>query len=98
MVVPPQLVRVFEEQLNIRFTIVYGMTESCGISMQTSPDDSIAGKTATIGRPLPHVEVKVADPRSGAPLARGELGEICVRGYLVMGSYFEMPGSDSERD
>jgi fatty-acyl-CoA synthase len=91
MVVPPQLVRTFEEQLNIPFTIVYGMTETCGISMQTSADDAIEDKAHTIGRPLPHVEVKICDPHAGATLAPGELGEICVRGYLVMAGYFEMP-------
>jgi fatty-acyl-CoA synthase len=91
MVIPPQLVRTFEEQLGIRFTIVYGMTETCGISIQTSPDDTLKDKANTIGRPLPHVEVKIADPSSGVALAAGELGEICVRGYLVMHGYFEMP-------
>jgi fatty-acyl-CoA synthase len=91
MLVPPQLVQTFEEHLNIRFTTVYGMTETCGISVQTSVDDAIEDKTHTIGRPLPHVEVKICDPHSGATLGSGELGEICVRGYLVMAGYFEMP-------
>jgi fatty-acyl-CoA synthase len=59
--------------------------------VQTSVDDAIEDKTHTIGRPLPHVEVKICDPHSGATLGPGELGEICVRGYLVMAGYFEMP-------
>jgi fatty-acyl-CoA synthase len=91
MVVPPQLVRTFEQQLNIRFTTVYGMTETCGISVQTSVDDDIEDKAHTVGWPLPHVEVRISDPLSGAPVAPGELGEVCVRGYLVMSGYFEMP-------
>jgi fatty-acyl-CoA synthase len=91
MVVPPELVRMFEEQLDIRFTIVYGMTETCGISVQTSLDDTIDDKAHTVGRPLPHVGVRITDPHSGAPLAPGELGQICVRGYLVMSGYFEKP-------
>jgi fatty-acyl-CoA synthase len=91
MVVPPSLVRTFEERFGIRFTIVYGMTESCGISTQTTPDDSLNDKASTVGRPLPHADVKIADPRTGETVPVGAVGEICVRGYLVMSGYFEMP-------
>jgi fatty-acyl-CoA synthase len=35
--------------------------------------------------------VRISDPLSGVPVAPGELGEVCVRGYLVMSGYFEMP-------
>ena len=53
--------------------------------------DSTPDWASTVGRPLPWVEVKIADPRSGLPLARGKSGEICTRGYAVMKGYFNNP-------
>ena len=51
-------------------TICYGMTETSPVSTQTLPDDSLHHRTATVGRAHPHVEIRVADPDSGATLAR----------------------------
>lgn len=45
---------------------------------------------ASAGRPLPGVEVAVLDD-DGAEVAVGEVGEICVRGRLVMDGYWRAP-------
>jgi fatty-acyl-CoA synthase len=66
------------------------------MSLQTLLDDSPAARFGTIGRALPGSEVRIADPRSGATLPVGGVGEICVRGYQVMSGYFERP--DATRD
>ncbi len=89
--VPPELVRRLEQRLGAPFTIVYGQTECSPVATMTHPDDSIEDKAGTIGRPLAHVEMKVADPLDGRPLPQGELGELCTRGFHVMLGYFEMP-------
>ena len=87
--VPAALVTRFEEQLGAPFTIVFGQTECSPVATMTRPDDSLADKAGTIGTPLPHVEVKIIDPDSGATLPVGRIGEFCTRGYLVMHGYFE---------
>jgi fatty-acyl-CoA synthase len=89
--VPEALVRRFERQLQAPFTIVFGQTECSPVASMTRPDDSVADKAGTIGTPLPHVEVKIVDPVSGATLPVGQVGEYCTRGYHVMLGYFENP-------
>ena len=66
----------------------YGMTET---NMNTSnPYDGnrVAG---TVGFPLPGVELRIADPESGAPLPAGEIGGIEVKGPNVFSGYWRMP-------
>ncbi|MET0444396.1 MAG: malonyl-CoA synthase [Pseudorhodoplanes sp.] len=66
----------------------YGMTET---SMNTSnpyDGDRIAG---TVGFPLPGVEIRIADPESGAVLKQGEVGVLEVRGPNVFPGYWRMP-------
>ncbi len=70
-------------------TICYGMTETSPVSFQTGRDDPVDKRVATVGRIHPHVEVKVVDPESGRVRPRGEPGELCTRGYVVMLGYWE---------
>jgi fatty-acyl-CoA synthase len=70
-------------------TICYGMTETSPVSFQTAPDDPVDKRVATVGRIHPHVEAKVIDPDTGRIVPRGQPGELCTRGYLVMLSYWD---------
>jgi len=69
-------------------TIAYGMTETSPASFQSSPDDPIERRVSTIGKVLPHLEVKIVDEH-GATVPRGGTGEICTRGYSVMIGYWD---------
>jgi fatty-acyl-CoA synthase len=69
-------------------TIAYGMTETSPVSTQCATDDPLEKRVATVGRVHPHVEIKVVDPTTGAIVARGETGELCSRGYMVMRGYW----------
>ena len=89
--VPAALVRRIEERLNIRFSIVYGTTECSPLITQTDLDDTFSDRATTLGRPMPQTDVKVADPATGTPLAPGEVGELCARGYMVMAGYNAAP-------
>ena len=78
------------------FTNGFGMTEAHGTAIQTSTDDSPEDQATTVGRPLPHVEVKITTPGSEAALPIGELGEICLRGYLTMSGYYDNAEATAE--
>jgi fatty-acyl-CoA synthase len=69
--------------------IAYGMTETSPVSTQTASDDTIDRRCGTVGRVMPHLEVKVVDPETGAVVPRGVSGEFCTRGYSVMLGYWE---------
>ena len=49
-----------------------------------------------MGRVLPHTEVKIVDVKTGKTVPRGENGELCTRGYLVMQSYYNNPKATAE--
>jgi fatty-acyl-CoA synthase len=77
-------------------TIAYGMTETSPVSTQTRKDDSLDRRVSTVGRVLPHLEVKVVDPETGLTVPRGTPGELCTRGYSVMLGYWEQPDKTAE--
>ena len=87
--VPAELVRRIEGQLGVRFCIVYGTTECSPLISMTRFDDTPEDKAETIGRPIPQVEVKIADPVTGEAVAPDVVGELCTRGYHVMKGYFD---------
>ncbi|MGX1760419.1 AMP-binding protein [Streptomyces lydicus] len=88
--------RVVAEMHMTEVSICYGMTETSPVSTQTRRDDDLAHRTATVGRVLPHIEVKVVDPASGVTVPRGAPGELCTRGYSVMLGYWEDPERTAE--
>jgi fatty-acyl-CoA synthase len=77
-------------------TICYGMTETSPVSTQTRTDDSFERKVGTVGRVMPHLEIKVVDPVTGETLPRGEAGEFCTKGYSVMLGYWNQPDKTAE--
>ena len=79
--------RILDEMHMPDVTIIYGMTETSPVSTQTRPNDSIERRVGTVGRPHPHVEIKVVSP-TGLVVRRGVQGEICTRGYSVMLGYW----------
>jgi fatty-acyl-CoA synthase len=88
--------RVMSEMHMAEVSICYGMTETSPVATQTRRDDPVGHRTATVGRALPHVEVKVVDPVSGVTLPRGTAGELCTRGYSVMLGYWDEPERTAE--
>ncbi|MDQ6838599.1 MAG: AMP-binding protein [Actinomycetota bacterium] len=83
--------RVMTEMGMGEVAICYGMTETSPVSVQTRADDDVERRTSTVGRVMPHLEVKVVDPANGLTVATGESGELCTRGYSVMLGYWDDP-------
>jgi fatty-acyl-CoA synthase len=72
------------------------MTETSPVSTQTRADDDLDRRTATVGRVMPHVEIKVVDPNTGLVVPVGTPGEVCTRGYSVMLGYWNEPAKTAE--
>ncbi|MEV0370858.1 AMP-binding protein [Streptomyces sp. NPDC050636] len=83
-----QLITETERLFSTTVFNLYGQTELASVLTLTRPDDSAELKTSTVGRPLPHAEVKIVDPRSGEVQPLGTQGEICARGYQQMIAYY----------
>jgi fatty-acyl-CoA synthase len=79
--------RVMDDMHMTEVTIGYGMTETGPLSTLTLPDDPVELRVGTVGRPLPHTEIKIVDD-DGRIVPCGEPGELCTRGYCVMRGYW----------
>ena len=77
-------------------TIAYGLTEASPVTNQTAPDDPLELRCESVGRPSPHVEVKIIDPATGKLVPLGQPGELCTRGYVVMREYYNKPEETAE--
>ncbi|MDX2315282.1 MAG: AMP-binding protein [Gammaproteobacteria bacterium] len=73
-----------------QITIAYGMTETGPVSFQTHVNDELERRVHTVGRVLPHIEIKVVDDK-GHVVPRGTAGELKTRGYCVMPGYWNDP-------
>jgi len=88
--------RVIGEMNMVDVAICYGMTETSPVSTMTRSDDTVALRTSTVGRTMPHLENKIIDPGTGLTLERGEIGELCTRGYSVISGYWNEPEKTAE--
>jgi len=71
----------------------YGMTETNG-SVCTASGAVLIEKPLTCGQPLPTVDLKIRRD-DGSEASRGEIGEIFVRGAMVMKEYCNWPEATS---
>ena len=87
--------RVISELHMGEVQIAYGMTETSPVSLQTGPQDDLERRVTTVGRTQPQLETKIIDI-DGNTVARGEIGELCTRGYSVMLGYWNNPEATRE--
>ena len=87
--------RVIEQMHMAQVQIAYGMTETSPVSLQTGPDDELELRVTTVGRTQPQLESKLVDEH-GNIVPRGEIGELCTRGYSVMLGYWDNPQATAD--
>ncbi|MED4827289.1 AMP-binding protein [Bacillus atrophaeus] len=89
---PIEVMKAVIEKMGMKeITIAYGQTEASPVITQTRADDSLQRRVETVGRALPHIEVKIVQPGTSREVARGVQGELCTRGYHVMKGYYKDP-------
>ncbi|HEY0614590.1 MAG TPA: AMP-binding protein [Candidatus Elarobacter sp.] len=82
---PASVHEEFARRFGVSILERYGSTEF-GFALSNRYD--AARHAGTVGFPLPRVDVKLADPASGAGAAPGEAGEILVHGPNVFKGYW----------
>jgi len=88
--------RVIAEMGIEQISIAFGQTETSPVSTLVRADDTLEHRCETVGQVMPHTEIKIIDPATGRIVPRGEAGEFCARGYLVMRGYWEDPERTAE--
>ncbi len=92
----PTIERALHLLPHVSFVNAYGLTETSSTIAVLTPEDHRAAvansdpraraRLASVGRPLPTIELEIRDP-TGKPVQRGQEGEIWVRGEQVSGEY-----------
>ncbi|WP_369267894.1 class I adenylate-forming enzyme family protein, partial [Streptomyces harbinensis] len=88
-VTPAPLRRAYEDTFGTPLLDAYGSTETCGSITISWPTGTRAD--ASCGLPVPGLQIRVADPRTGVEAATGEEGEVWVSGPNVMLGYHNKP-------
>ena len=77
---------------------LYGLTETTGVATALAPGAVERGhpqRLRSAGTVLPGHELRIAGP-DGRDLPVGEVGEVCVRGPLVMKGYWNRPDATAQ--
>ncbi len=90
---PVSLVESYSEA-GITLQQGFGMSEAAP-SIATLDRELALAKAGSIGKPVFHLEVKIADEQ-GQELPRGEVGELIMRGPNIMAGYWNRPRATAE--
>lgn len=74
----------------------YGMSETSNAVSRTRITDTLEKRSTTNGRPVDGVEIRIADVATNASLPSGTIGEVCLRGYVLMKGYYKQPEEDAK--
>lgn len=77
---------------NARLLNGWGMTETCPPNTVTPLNSD---NIASVGKPAPHCEIKIIDDEGGS-VKVNEIGEIIIRGWIVMDGYYKDPATTAE--
>lgn len=87
----PNRLREARELFGPILTQHYGLTEAPSTILNLNESDHLDDSLlASAGKPYPGIELQLLDPQGNA-VSPGEVGEICVRGPLLMSGYWKEP-------
>jgi len=90
---PVEVMKSFSEKFGVRVLEGYGLSETSPLA--TFNHFARASKPGTVGQPIFGVEVKCFDDEDNE-VARGERGEVVIRGSNVMKGYYKRPEATAE--
>ncbi|MGI2260167.1 AMP-binding protein [Shewanella sp. GXUN23E] len=88
---PEEVMKRVQNLMHMKEVVIgYGQTECSPINNMTERESSLEKQVTTVGRALPHTDVKIVD-EFGELLPVGHPGEVCSRGYCIMQGYWNDP-------
>lgn len=86
-----------DDGLVMRFiSFRYGSTETSTVATSIKPTDPPKKRLQTVGKPIAHTEIKIANPETGVELPCGETGEIWIRGFNIFSGYIDEEAKTKE--
>ncbi|WP_439815501.1 fatty acid--CoA ligase [Zavarzinia sp. CC-PAN008] len=95
--IPLELLRRSVETFGCGFIQLYGLTETTGPAVALLPQDhdtSGSPRMRSAGKPLPGVRLRILDG-AGRDVGVGQVGEIVLRGDVVMTGYWNLPQANA---
>ena len=87
---PPPLMNEWRTKKGIIFRQGYGLTEVGPNCFSMTDEDSVP-KTGSVGKPIFHSQMRIANPETGADVEVGEAGELLIAGPHVCSGYWRNP-------
>jgi long-chain acyl-CoA synthetase len=89
----PQAVREgFQQRFGVPLFEGYGLTETSPVVTLNVPH---LNRPGSVGKPVPGAEVRISD-ENGAPLGPEQIGEIWLKGPMIMKGYHNLPTDTAE--
>ncbi|MGD2156536.1 MAG: long-chain fatty acid--CoA ligase [Anaerolineales bacterium] len=92
---PSRLMEAWREEKGIIFRQGYGLTE-VGVNCFSMTDQDSVPKTGSVGKPIFHSEMRIADPQTGEDVPVGVSGELLISGPHVCLGYWRNPEATAE--
>jgi long-chain acyl-CoA synthetase len=89
---PQSLREVFKQRYDVALYEGYGLTETSPVVTLNIPEDN---KPGSVGRPVPGAHIAIVDD-NGAALPQGQIGEIWLKGPMIMKGYNNLPKETAE--
>lgn len=85
-----QILKMKEAFPNAHFLVNYGLSEASPTTI-TDYDDTDEHLCDTVGKPISEVELRIIDRNTKEDCPVGTAGEILIRGFNLMCSYYKLP-------
>ncbi len=92
---PTPLMEAWRTQKGVIFRQGYGLTEVGPNCFSMTDEDSVP-KSGSVGKPIFHSQMRLADPETGQEVPVGEAGELLIAGPHVCSGYWRNPEATAE--